>query len=116
MLLLIILIMLVLISIIYLMIKLYLKKKKIYAIIMSVILMLFFVYSYFTYDGAVRLGIATTTGNIVSAYTTEIKEYSIASDNNRYFYSTKDIKVRSGSMGLLECKNYLLIICTYYGY
>ncbi len=52
----------------------YFKKRKVYKIIILSVLIVFFIYSFFTYSGAVRLGITLTTGDIISAYTTKLEK------------------------------------------
>lgn len=108
---------LILLTAIFLMIKSYIKRKKKYMIVGSVILIIYFVYSFFSYDGAVRLGIVFTTGDVFSAYTTKIEESSSRGNENKYFYPTKNIKVTSGTMNDMECINYVVLkMCKYYGY
>lgn len=103
--------------IIIFLIILFTKKKNKLLLIFPLILIIFLAYSFFTYNGAVRLGIVLASGDVVSAYTTKIDKSVSRGNNNKYFHPIKDIKITSGSMNDLECKNYLIVkICKYYGF
>lgn len=111
-----ILILCIILLLIFVLTKSYIRNRKKLPLIGSIILIVFLLYSILTYDGSVRIGIAITSKDIVSAYTTEIERGVSRGNNYKYFHPKKDIKIISGSMYDLECRNYFIIkVCKYYG-
>jgi hypothetical protein len=97
----------------------YFKRKKIYKVILSSILLLFFIYSFFTYNGAVRLSMSFVSKNIISPYTTKIEKGFSRGNDNKYFHSKNELKDSESGNTLLdfECKSYFIVkVCKYYGF
>lgn len=90
-------------------------KFKIATFLIIIILFIFFCYSFYTYDGAVRLSLFLM-GYPKEAYTTKLtlKEKT---EEYFYYYPESNIQVESGRMGLIRCKETNSFkFCEYYGY
>ena len=80
-------------------------------------LLIFTLYSFFIYDGAVRLCIAVTSGDFLSAYTTPIVDGHDRLNGKIYLIPTKNIETIAGSLYEFECSSFLGIkVCRYYGF
>ncbi len=91
---------------IYMTAKVFLRQKKNYFLIIFVGLLGITYYSFFTYEGAVRLRIALM-GYPISAYNTGFEELIHLNEKNvKQFYPIKNIPVQSGDMGIILVKNY----------
>lgn len=92
------------------------KKKNNMNIISFILLLAFFIYSFFTTDGSIRLSI-TLYGHPIIAYTTGFNDNFIRneeSNNKKYLLPTKKMDDLSA---FFECKSYGPIkITTYYGF
>lgn len=94
-------------------IKMFIKNKKKFLIPIVMIIIVYMIYSTFTYTGSVRLKLLTI-GYPIKAYKTELKEHK--SDKNKLYYPVDKLKTKSGYIGLIKCKNYVIKICDYYGF
>lgn len=93
-----------------------LKKEKKKRMILFIPLAIYFLYSFFTINGATRLSIALY-GHPMIAYTTNFKYYNHLNDtakNKKYVLPTKNM---DDLPSYFECRTYGIIkITTYYGF
>ena len=92
------------------------KEKNKITIVLFAIMLVYFIYSFFTVNGSTRLSI-TLYGHPIIAYTTKFDDnYSINDNakNKKYLLPTKKMDDLSS---FFECKSYGIIkITTYYGF
>ncbi len=76
---------------------------KLINIIIMVIILGFCWFSFFTEEGAARLGIALN-GHPIIAYTTKLdKQENISTEETTYFKSSKDVTVNGNTLEYVKC-------------
>lgn len=90
----------------------YIKRRKKLFLILAILSLLFWIYSFFTYNGSVRLAMAVLMKHSIIAYTSGITDSFAGGNSNKYF-SFKGVN----DLWNFKTKNYMLIkISTYYGF
>lgn len=109
---------LIFLVIIRFLIKDYSKRGKKYSIIISLLLVICFIYTFCTYDGSTRFSMMMSSGDIYGSYTTGIKKgLNEDKGGSKFFTPTKNLQVESGGMLDTKCKSYAIIkSCEYYGF
>lgn len=93
------------------------NKSNIYILIITILLIIYTLFSSITYNGSVRACVVLM-GHPLKAYTTGVYENKdFGNSNYKYFSVDNNIKTISGDMGYVEVKNYgIFKISYYYGY
>ena len=94
------------------------KKRKSKTVLCSVVFLVFYTfYSFFTYKGSVRLEVFLM-GHPIKAYTSKLElDTNRSWSKEKFYWVISDIRVISGSMGLVKCEDfYGFKVSSYYGF
>lgn|SRR5690554_1301439 len=86
------------------------KTKKLIMRLLSLAIIIFLAYSSLTYEGAMRLSVAASSFDVMSAYTNEVEENEGRAYDDLRFFSI-------GGSSYYECRSITIFkVCRFYGF